>query len=82
MRINRYSYVTLGDFVDAHELDLYEVSDIIDNSHYTYGSNDDTLIHYESLCDMCDTRPLSTYKGMGLMVALGSQCLFVHPLTR
>ena len=72
MQINSYRYVTLEDFVDAHELDLYEVADIIDNSDYSYGTNDDTLIHYESLCEMCDTRPLSTYKGIGLMIALGS----------
>ena len=72
MKINRYSYVTLEDFVDAHGLDLYEVDDILLSSDYSYGTNDDTLIGYETLCDMCDINPLSTYSGYGLMVALGS----------
>jgi len=72
MKINRYSYVTLEDFVDAHELDLYDVDDILLNSKYSYGTNDDTLVGYETLCDLCDTRPLSTYRGIDLMVSLGS----------
>ena len=72
MKINRYSYVTLEDFVDAHELDLYDVDDILLNSDYSYGTNDDTLVGYETLCDMCDINPLSTYRGIDLMVALGS----------
>ena len=42
------------------------------HSKYSYGTNDDTLIGYETLCDMCDTRPLSTYRGIDLMVSLGS----------
>jgi len=64
--------VTLEDFVDAHELDLYDVDDILLNSKYSYGTNDETLIVYENLCDMCDIRPLSTYSGIDLMVCLGS----------
>ena len=72
MKINRYSYVTLEDFVDAHELDLYDVDDILLNSKYSYGTNDDTFVGYETLCDLCDTRPLSTYRGIDLMVSLGS----------
>lgn len=72
MKIYRYSYVTLEDFVDAHELDLYDVDDILLSSKYSYGTNDDTLVGYETLCDLCDTRPLSTYRGIDLMVSLGS----------
>jgi len=72
MKINRYSYVTLEDFVDAHGLDLYEVDDILLSSDYSYGTNDDTFVGYETLCDMCNTRPLSTYRGTDLMVSLGS----------
>lgn len=72
MQINSYRYVTLEDFVDTHELDLYAVDDILLNSDYSYGTNDDTLVGYETLCDMCDTRPLSTYRGIDLMVSLGS----------
>ena len=72
MKIHRYSYVNLEDFVDAHELDLYDVDDILLNSKYSYGTNDDTLVGYETLCDLCDTRPLSTYRGIDLMVSLGS----------
>ena len=72
MQINSYRYVTLEDFVDTHELDLYDVDDILLNSDYSYGTNDDTLVGYETLCDMCDVNPLSTYRGIDLMVALGS----------
>jgi len=64
--------VTLEDFVDIHELDLYAVDDILLSSKFSYGTNDDTLIGYETLCDMCDVNPLSTYRGIDLMVALGS----------
>lgn len=64
--------VTLDDFCDVHELDIYAVEDILIESEYSYGTNDDTLVCYETLCDMCDIRPLSTYKGIDLMVALGS----------
>ena len=64
--------VTLEDFVDTHELDLYAVDDIILGSKFSYGTNDNTLVGYETLCDMCDIRPLSTYRGIDLMVALGS----------
>jgi hypothetical protein len=64
--------VTLEDFVDTHELDLLDVDDLLMHSKYSYGTNDDTLIGYETLCDMCGTRPLSTYRGIDLMVALGS----------
>ena len=64
--------VTLDDFCDTHELDIFEVDDILLESDYSYGTNDDTLIGYETLCDMCDINPLSTYSGYGLMVALGS----------
>ena len=64
--------VTLEDFVDTHELDLYAVDDILLSSKFSYGTNDDTLIGYETLCDMCDINPLSTYRGIDLMVALGS----------
>jgi len=72
MKIKSYSYVTLEDFVDAHGLDLYEVDDILLSSDYSYGTNDDTFVGYETLCDMCNTRPLSTYRGTDLMVSLGS----------
>ena len=71
MQTNTYTFVTLEDFVDAHDLDLYEVADIIDNSHYTYGTNDDTLVEYHALCNLCGTRPLAGYS-VGLMVSLGS----------
>ena len=64
--------VTLEDFVDTHELDLLDVEVMLMHSKYSYGTNDDTLIGYETLCDMCDTRPLSTYRGTDLMVSLGS----------
>jgi hypothetical protein len=64
--------VTLEDFVDTHELDLLDVEVMLMHSKYSYGTNDDTLIGYETLCDMCDTRPLSTYRGIDLMVSLGS----------
>lgn len=64
--------VTLEDFCDTHELDLYAVDDILLNSKYSYGTNDNTLVGYETLCDMCDVNTLSTYRGMDLMVALGS----------
>ena len=72
MQLNSRTYVTLEDFVDAHRLDLYDVDNILLNSKYSYGTNDDTLIGYETLCDMCDVNPLSTYRGIDLMVALGS----------
>lgn len=72
MKINSYRYVTLEDFIDTHELDLYEVEDILLDSKFSYGTNDDTLVGYETLCDMCDTRPLSTYRNTDLMVSLGS----------
>jgi hypothetical protein len=64
--------VTLEDFCDAHELNVYDVDDALLNSKYSWGTNDDTLVGYETLCDMCDTRPLSAYRGIDLMVALGS----------
>ena len=64
--------VTLEDFVDIHELDLYAVDDILLSSKFSYGTNDNTLVGYETLCDMCDIRPLSTYRGIDLMVSLGS----------
>ena len=72
MKINTYTYVTLEDFVDTHELDLMDVDDILMHSKYSYGTNDDTFVGYETLCDMCNTRPLSTYRGTDLMVSLGS----------
>ena len=71
MQINTYTYVTLEDFVDAHDLDLYEVDDILLNSDYSYGTNDDTLVEYHALCNLCGTRPLAGYS-VGLMVSLGS----------
>ena len=71
MQINSYRYVTLEDFVDAHELDLYEVDDILLSSEYSYGTNDDTLVGYHTLCDMCGTDPLDGYS-LDLMVSLGS----------
>ena len=64
--------VTLDDFCDVHELDIFAVEDILLESEYSYGTNDDTLVDYETLCDMCDVRPLSTYSDIDLMVALGS----------
>jgi len=72
MQINSYRYVTLEDFVDAHGLDFDNVDNMLYNSQYSYGTNDDTLVGYETLCDMCNTRPLSTYRGTDLMVSLGS----------
>jgi hypothetical protein len=64
--------VTLEDFSDVHDLDVYEVDDRLLHSEYSYGTNDDTLIGYETLCDMCDINPLSTYSDIDLMVSLGS----------
>jgi hypothetical protein len=55
MQIKSYRYVTLEDFVDTHELDLMDVDDILMHSKYSYGTNDDTFVGYETLCAMCDT---------------------------
>jgi hypothetical protein len=71
MQLNSYTYVTLEDFVDAHELDLYDVDDILLNSKYSYGTNDDTFVSYHALCSMCRVRPLTGYS-LELMVSLGS----------
>lgn len=71
MKTFSISCVTLEDFVDAHELDLYEVDDILLESDYSYGTNDDTLVGYHTLCKMCGTRPLTGYS-LDLMVSLGS----------
>ena len=71
MQINTYAYVTLEDFVDAHGLDLYDVDDILLNSDYSYGTNDDTLVGYHTLCNMCGVIPLNGYS-LDLMVSLGS----------
>lgn len=71
MQINTCTYVTLEDFVDAHELDLYDVDDILLNSNYSYGTNDDTFVGYNTLCAMCGVRPLTGYS-LDLMVSLGS----------
>jgi len=68
--------VTLEDFVDAHELDLYDVDDMLMDSKYSYGTNDDTLVGYHTLCNMCGVDPLPGYyddnNGTDLMVSLGS----------
>ena len=68
--------VTLEDFVDAHELDLYNVDDILLNSDYSYGTNDYTLVGYHTLCSMCGVDPLPGYyddnNRLDLMVSLGS----------
>jgi len=70
MKINTYTYVTLEDFVDAHGLDLYDVDDILLNSKYSYGTNDDTLVGYHTLCKLCGTRAYGY--SLDLMVSLGS----------
>jgi hypothetical protein len=72
MKINTYTYVTLEDFVDAHQLDLIDVDDILMHSKYSYGTNDDTFVGYHTLCKMCGTRPLNAYNTLDLMVSLGS----------
>ena len=71
MQVNSYRYVTLEDFVDAHQLDLYDVDDILLNSDYSYGTNDDMFVGYHTLCKMCGTRPLTGYS-LDIMVSLGS----------
>ena len=63
--------VTLDDFCDTHELDIFEVDDILLNSKYSYGTNDDTLVGYNTLCAMCGVDPLNGYS-LDLMVSLGS----------
>jgi len=71
MQLNSRTYVTLEDFVDAHKLDLYDVDNILLNSKYSYGTNDDTFVSYHALCSMCRVRPLTGYS-LELMVSLGS----------
>ena len=71
MQLNSRTYVTLEDFVDAHKLDLYDVDNILLNSKYSYGTNDDTFVSYHALCSMCGVRPLTGYS-LELMVSLGS----------
>jgi hypothetical protein len=71
MQLNSRTYVTLEDFVDAHRLDLYDVDNILLNSKYSYGTNDDTFVGYHTLCSMCGVRPLTGYS-LELMVSLGS----------
>jgi len=71
MQLNSRTYVTLEDFVDAHKLDLYDVDNILLNSKYSYGTNDDTFVGYHTLCSMCGVRPLTGYS-LELMVSLGS----------
>jgi hypothetical protein len=71
MQLNSRTYVTLEDFVDAHKLDLYDVDNILLNSKYSYGTNDDTFVGYHTLCSMCGVRPLTSYS-LELMVSLGS----------
>jgi hypothetical protein len=71
MQLYSRTYVTLEDFVDAHKLDLYDVDNILLNSKYSYGTNDDTFVGYRTLCSMCGVRPLTGYS-LELMVSLGS----------
>jgi hypothetical protein len=68
--------VTLDDFCDTHELDIFAVDDILLESDYSYGTNDDTLVGYHTLCSMCGVDPLPGYyddnNRLDLMVSLGS----------
>lgn len=63
--------VTLEDFVDAHDLDFFDVENILLDSEYSYGTNDDTLVGYYTLCEMLCIRPLRDIKS-DVMVSLGS----------
>jgi hypothetical protein len=64
--------VTLEAFCEFNKLDIEPVFEKVRNSDISFGTNDDTLISYYTVCKMCGVIPLRDMMENDLMVSLGS----------
>lgn len=63
--------VSFYDFCNEYNISYELASDIVSNSDYSYGTNDDTLVKLSNLCSLLEIEVKKNHDP-NLMVSLGS----------